>query len=271
MQDGEMDEQRRTRHIISISGGKDSAALAIYLKDRIPELEYVFCDTGAELPETYEYLDRLEAYLGRKIVRLRARTFEDALREMRGFLPSPNARWCTRELKIKPFEQYIGDDIAYNYIAIRADEQHRKGYISKKPNIIPRYPFIEDNITKDDVIRILEQSGLGLPAYYRWRSRSGCYLCFFQRRIEWIGLLENHPELFWKAASFERIDESAGMRFTWSARESLAELARPERIAEIKRKYELQLDRAARSQSAKQLPMFVDDSDDLPGCLICHL
>ncbi|MFZ1474384.1 MAG: phosphoadenosine phosphosulfate reductase family protein, partial [Anaerolineae bacterium] len=47
------------RHIVSLSGGKDSTALAIYMRDRIPDVEYVFCDTGEELPETYEYLDKL--------------------------------------------------------------------------------------------------------------------------------------------------------------------------------------------------------------------
>ena len=30
------------RHVLALSGGKDSAALAVYLKDRIPNLEYVF-------------------------------------------------------------------------------------------------------------------------------------------------------------------------------------------------------------------------------------
>ena len=52
------------RHICGISGGKDSSALAVYLKDEIPDMEYFFCDTGAELPETYEYLSRLEIILG---------------------------------------------------------------------------------------------------------------------------------------------------------------------------------------------------------------
>ena len=35
------------RHIVSVSGGKDSAALAVYLKQAHPEIpaEYVFCDT----------------------------------------------------------------------------------------------------------------------------------------------------------------------------------------------------------------------------------
>ena len=60
------------RHICLISGGKDSTALAIYLRQTKPELdlEYLFCDTHKELPETYEYLTRLEAFLGKPITRL---------------------------------------------------------------------------------------------------------------------------------------------------------------------------------------------------------
>ena len=50
-----------TRHILSLSGGKDSAALAVYLRDRVPEMEYIFHDTGMELPETYDYMARLES------------------------------------------------------------------------------------------------------------------------------------------------------------------------------------------------------------------
>ena len=111
-----------TRHIVNISGGKDSAALALFLRDRYPQIpaEYVFCDTGSELDETYEYLEKLEAYLGKRIVRLNAlddlkvekkhgRTpFDYWLKEVySGFLPTPQARWCTRVLKIRPFERHV--------------------------------------------------------------------------------------------------------------------------------------------------------------------
>ena len=48
-----------TRHILCMSGGKDSTALALYMRDRIPQMEYVFCDTDKELTETYEYLSRV--------------------------------------------------------------------------------------------------------------------------------------------------------------------------------------------------------------------
>ncbi len=267
------DHEPSVRHIVSLSGGKDSTALAIYLKDRIPEVEYVFCDTGEELPETYEYLIKLEAYLGKEIKRLKSRqSFEDMLKSRRGFLPSGQVRWCTEYLKIKPFEEYIGDGICHNYIGIRADETHRKGYISTKPNIIAHYPFIEDGIKKEDVMRILDESGLGLPDYYRWRSRSGCYFCFFQQKNEWIGLLDNHPELYYKAESFEKEDPHTGERYTWAPKESLKELRTPERKKAI---LEEQERRKAKYQESKTnltlFNVFFPEEAGNESCLICHL
>ena len=184
---------QKIRHILGLSGGKDSSALAIYMRDKVPEMEYAFCDTGKELPETYEFLDRLEAFLGKKIERLNAdREFDHWLSVFGGLLPSSQVRWCTRLLKIKPFEEFVGEDKAYNYIAIRADED-RVGYKPLKNvdarNIEPKYPFKEDGITERDVYRILEESGLGLPEYYKWRTRSGCYFCFYQRKAEWNCLI----------------------------------------------------------------------------------
>jgi 3'-phosphoadenosine 5'-phosphosulfate sulfotransferase (PAPS reductase)/FAD synthetase len=230
--------RKRVRHLLGLSGGKDSAALAIYMRDRIPEMEYFFCDTGHELPEVHKYLNRLEAYLGRCIVHLDngGRDFNHYLTIYRNFLPSPQARWCTKHLKLEPFERYVGDDETCSYVAIRADED-REGYTSTKPNITPVFPFIEDGIVKRDVIRILESSGLGLPQYYKWRSRSGCYFCFFQRKIEWVELLEHHPDLFEIAKQYERCDPETGEQYTWSERESLEELSRPERVAQIKAEY----------------------------------
>jgi 3'-phosphoadenosine 5'-phosphosulfate sulfotransferase (PAPS reductase)/FAD synthetase len=206
------------RHIVPLSGGKDSTALSIYLAQTYPQLgfEFVFCDTGAELPETYEYLDRLEHVLGRTIARISAlemldvrakpgrSAFDVVLYEhFNGYLPSPRSRWCTRMLKIHPYEKFIGDAPAYSYIAIRADES-RQGYtggskpvlLSEQPNIIPVYPFKDDGVGLADVQRLLDHSGLGLPGYYEWRSRSGCYFCFYQQIAEWQGLKERHPTLF---------------------------------------------------------------------------
>src|SRR4051812_145290 len=206
------------------------------MRGRVPEMEYVFTDTGKELPETYEVLDKLEAFLGKPIVRLNPeRGFDHWLKIYGGYLPSSRMRWCTRQLKLKPFEKYVGEEPVVSYVGIRADED-REGYISTKPNITARFPFKEAGITKADVLRILNDAGLGLPKYYEWRTRSGCYFCFFQRKVEWVGLLEKHPDLFEKAVAYEKVDPTTGQRYTWQHGESLRELTETARIAEIREK-----------------------------------
>ena len=263
------------RHILSMSGGKDSTALAVYMRDRQPDMEYVFCDTKKELKETYDYLSKVEAYLGKPIIRLNdERGFDHWLEVYGNYLPSPQMRWCTRQLKIRPFERFVGDDRVVSYIGIRGDE-HRDGYISSKPNITPRYPFKEDGITKRDVYRILDESGLGVPDYYKWRTRSGCYFCFFQRKAEWLGLKDNHPQLFKDAKAYEKTDPETGRRFTWAQKESLDELASPERADEIRRRHlkVVQAEKVSRPDRPL-IEVFadsLDQEDDDEGCMICHL
>ena len=278
-----------TRHICGISGGKDSSALAVYLRNEVPEMEYFFCDTGAELPETYEYLTRLEVILGKPILRLNAqRGFDHWFEVFRGALPSPQMRWCTKIMKIKPIEEWIGEDPAISYVGIRADESNRKGYISTKPNIQTRFPFIEDNVDYRHVIRILDDAGIGLPSYYEWRTRSGCYFCFYQRKAEWIGLSERHPELFERAVAIEQkvltdagVDGDAdfgdqamrGRQYTWSGGETLVELRT--RRDQIIDDHQRSLTRSAAARTdlplVEALANVLDDDSEADPCTVCHL
>lgn len=277
------------RHICGISGGKDSSALALYLRERVPEMEYFFCDTGAELPETYEFLTRLEVILGKPIVRLNSeRGFDHWFEVFRGALPSPQMRWCTKVMKIKPIEAWIGDKPAISYVAIRADEANRKGYISTKPNIESRFPFVEDGIDHDGVMGILDDAGIGLPAYYEWRSRSGCYFCFYQRKAEWVGLADRHPELFERAVAIEQkvlldagVDGDAdfgdramaGRQYTWSGGETLVQLR--SRRGEILDRHAAALARAKTTR--RNIPLIealadaLDDDDPDEQCTVCAL
>lgn len=266
------------RHILSLSGGKDSAALAIYMRDRVPQMEYIFHDTDKELPETSDYLARLEAILGKKIAKTStADNFDHWLKVYGGMLPSNHRRWCTRKLKLEPFERYVGDDPVINYVALRADEK-REGYISTKPNIKTVHPFQEDGLVRDDIIRILEESGLGLPSYMAWgRTRSGCFFCFYQQKIEWVRLKETHPDLFEQAKAYEEQSVLHGEEFFWIRGESLADLERPERVAEIKAHWEAT--QARKREQRKNLTLvetlgglIVDDeSQEHEGCLICSI
>ena len=273
------------RHVCGISGGKDSSALAVYMRDKVPEMEYFFCDTGAELPETYTYLKKLEAVLGKPIARLNSRrSFDHYFEVFRGTLPSPQMRWCTKLLKIKPLEKWIGNDETISYVAIRADEKNRKGHISSKPNITTRFPFIEDNLEHADILRILDESRIGLPDYYEWRTRSGCYFCFFQRKSEWVGLADKHPDLFKQAVAIEQkvmndgkssfADQAMKERqYSWSPGETLPELLN--RRSEIEEKHKKSLLKV--KSSRKNLPLVdvlseaLDDDDDVKPCTMCHL
>ena len=365
------------RHVLGISGGKDSAALSIYLKEKYPDLkiDYYNSDTGCELDETLLLIERLESILG-PITRLVAAQgspeptpFHHFLKASGGYLPSPQARWCTQKMKLAEFEKYVGDEPTISYVGIRGDED-REGYVSSKPNIQAIFPFRrniwsidvinkafhnevigqmaeiyrricpedlmgqsleivnrpltknffyskkidalmdlsvktfnhavfeflkttdypvgkldvfplvdnEDVLVKGDIFRILEESGVGVPAYYNEvefevdgktgtysRSRSGCYFCFFQQKIEWVWLYEQHRDLFDKAMEFEKDG------YTWNQGESLAELSRPERIRQIKLDaIKRQEAKRAKEKSSRLVDLFGDDDNDA-FCANCFI
>lgn len=271
------------RHVLGISGGRDSAALAVYMAQHRPELdiEYFFTDTGKELPEVYEFLGRLEGFLGKPIERLNPdRDFDFWLREYKNFLPSPQTRWCTRQLKIKPFEAWVRPSVAagvtvHSYVAIRSDEDYREGYVSGKDNLRTHLPFREAGIDKAGVIELLEAAGVGLPEYYRWRSRSGCTFCFYQQKIEWVRLLDEHPDRFEEAKGYEKNALEHGSPFTWSQGESLDDIAKPERVAQIRSDHEKRLARLKARRLTNALhdePIELDEIYGSAGkmCITCH-
>lgn len=238
---------RKELHVISISGGKDSAALAIYMKEKYPdrEFKYLFFDTEEELQDTYNYLNKLQSILGIKVeYKLPKKSFKELLLQHNDYLPSPTERWCTRKMKLETFlntMQEFKEYTIYNYVGIRADE-NREGLIPTDEHIITVMPFKDDGITLNDVKRILHDAGVGLPAYYDivydkeydieyFRSRSGCYFCFFMRQIEWVWLWEKHPDEYKKAMEFEKSG------YSWIKDMPLSKLIEPDNIDKIKKSY----------------------------------
>lgn len=273
------------RHILGISGGRDSAALAVYMRQNHPDIdmEYFFTDTGKELPEVYDFLNRLEGFLGNRINRLNPdRDFDFWLAEYGHFLPSAKTRWCTRQLKLRPLNLWLREDldkgvVVHSYVAIRADEPNRAGYKSQHPNMKVRFPLRDAGIDKAGVVDLLKDTDIGEPEYYRWRSRSGCTFCFFQQKIEWVRLMEEHPKAFEEARAYEKTAEEHGSPFTWSDGESLDDLAKPERVEAIKADYEKRRARAMRAVRPNPLSARSEPSiDEIFGvfegnsCVVCH-
>lgn len=227
----------KERHLLALSGGKDSAALAVYMREQYPHLpmEYVFIDSGCELPETYAYLDRIRAILGIDIIRIGGASSNDRkdflywLKMKNYYLPSAQKRWCTEVLKLLPYSKWLNDQckniLVHSYVGLRADEKpDRTGFVTNREGMIQHHPFAVDGLVYNDIKQILTDYGLGFPDYYKWRTRSGCFFCFYQTKSEWIGLYQNHPDLYLKASAMEVFDSATGKQFTWNDNISLDEL-----------------------------------------------
>jgi 3'-phosphoadenosine 5'-phosphosulfate sulfotransferase (PAPS reductase)/FAD synthetase len=214
-----------THVIVGLSGGADSSVLALfaaaYLAPLYPNLTFLFTDTLNEPDSCIETLDKIEDITSIKVTRLKP---ELGLLEMvdkyNGFLPSARARWCTKSLKIEPLQAFMktipSESGHISLAGIRFDEADREGIsfqYSMESNTTSAFPFIDLGITKAVVFDLLDRT-IGVPETYKYRSRSGCYSCFFQRNSEAIGMLVNDPQNFATTEKYEKLSEADSER--WS-------------------------------------------------------
>jgi 3'-phosphoadenosine 5'-phosphosulfate sulfotransferase (PAPS reductase)/FAD synthetase len=210
------------KHVIGLSGGKDSTALALRLAEIEPrDYEYICNYTGNELPELFDHLKRMEDVLGKPIKRVGYHTDLYGLIDEAKMLPNFRARFCTRVLKIEPTIEYF-ETLPSNsvlYVGLRADEPLRRGLYGEDINV--RFPMREWGWGLDEVWKYLDQRGVSIP------KRTDCAVCPYQRLGEWRDLWENYPEEYAKGVA---VEEKYGHTFrsaqrdTWPA--SLKDLAK---------------------------------------------
>lgn len=203
-----------TRHLVGLSFGKDSTALALRLREVYPKrtFEYIYTPTGNELPEMIEHILHVQELLGTKLTPVTiGRSLMAESRHQR-MLPNSRARWCTRILKIIPFQAFVASAMpCVIYIGIRADEADRKGveYEEMGEGVTTRYPFVEWDWGIGDVWEYLDDKGVKVP------ERTDCAMCFFQRLGEWWRLWKDHPDEYQKAVQLEDdISEMHGKKCT---------------------------------------------------------
>jgi len=187
------------KYIVSVSGGKDSTATLLFMLERVKkeDLIIVFIDTKWEADETYEYLNYLERKLDIEIIRIESEgMFNLCIRY--GFMPNRVMRFCTENLKIKPFNKWLYENFVsknIDFILVegirrkesksRADTEtfeikkqtyNRKSFYTKK-----LYPIAYWN--KERVFKYIEEKGLKInPLYKMGFNRVGCMPCIFDRK-----------------------------------------------------------------------------------------
>ena len=187
------------KHIVGLSGGKDSTALALRLAEIEPrDYEYICNETGNELPDMKAHWANLEKILGKPIQRVRhARSLTEEIDKI-NMLPNVFARWCTIRLKIEPTIDYFESLPAGStlYVGLRADEMERKGLYGEDINV--RFPMREWNWSEKDVWDYLDSRGICIP------KRTDCALCPYQRLGEWRDLYQNYPDLYAEGVALEK-------------------------------------------------------------------
>lgn len=203
------------KHVVGLSGGKDSTALALWLVENEPrEYEFICNRTGNELPSMVAHWERLERVLGQRIKPVTHSVDLIGLCEEMNMLPNFRMRWCTRILKIEPTIAYMEalPEGSTLYVGLRADEEIRRGIFGE--DMLIRFPLRERGWTVDDVWRYLAKMGITIPA------RTDCALCPYQRLGEWQALWRDHPDQWAVGVALEKKTghtfRSAG-RDTWPA------------------------------------------------------
>jgi len=197
-----MTEQNLTK-IVCLSGGKDSTAMALRLRELHPNEEYKFIctPTGDELPPMVEHWKRLECILGTSLIYLNTKTLFELIREMK-MLPNWRARWCTRILKIEIAQEYYEQHLpAEVYVGLRADEPDRKGNKLFDNNVRQAFPLREWGWGINEVLKYLDRRGVKIP------RRTDCGMCFYQRIGEWWELWREFPARY---AEYEALENEIG-------------------------------------------------------------
>lgn len=218
-------------HVVALSGGNDSTALAVLLQEREPrEYIYVCTPTGDELPEMFEHWLRLGDLLGKRILPIMAHTDLNGVIAEQGSLPNNRMRFCTRILKIEPYRRWLiaraAEGPVVSYVGLRADEEGRAGgAYGDIDGVTMRFPLREWGMDRAAVLAALEQRSIRVP------ERTDCARCFHQRLGEWWRLWREFPEIY---ADAEAQEERFGHTFRNPSRDSW-----PARLSDMRVRFEV--------------------------------
>ena len=158
------------KHIVSFSGGKDSTAMLLRMIELdMPIDNIVFADTGFEFPELYDYIKKVEKYIGREIKVLGSKfTWNERFYgiitrgfnkgRIRGFPKICFPDWCNRDLKLWQLNRYCKGHIVY--LGIASDERHR---VQLNNGRMLKYPLIDWGWTEKKCLSYIKEKGLENP------------------------------------------------------------------------------------------------------------
>ncbi len=189
--------------LVSFSGGKDSLATYLLVKEALGKTRLLFNDTGLEIPETVSYVKEFAENEKVDLVYADAgERFWKAVKVMGP--PARDYRWCCKVVKLAPISLVIKKNFpkgALNFIGQRKYESLSRALSPRIwknrwiPNIIAASPINEWRFI-DVWLYILWKKTRINPLYYMGFDRLGCWLCPASQIGEFEDIKKIHPELW---------------------------------------------------------------------------
>jgi hypothetical protein len=185
---------------LSYGGGVNSTAiLALIAQGKITGIERaVFCDTGAENPGTYDYLEYIRERSPISIDTIKSKEgslFEFCERKV--ILPARYMRWCTDRFKRRPLEQYAKQQgITEWVIGIDAGERKRVNRWKSREGY--EFPLISLGLNRQSCEEAIIAQGWKTP------HKSGCVFCPFSKTKDFAELKVQYPEIFARICELEK-------------------------------------------------------------------
>jgi len=186
------------KYMLSYGGGVNSTAILALIKQgklSYPNLKIVFADTGCEKPSTYCYLRGMQKQFNIEVVKSHLGNLYDFCKE-HTTIPMRQFRWCTDKFKLRPqalWRELHGYDDCKMILGFCFGEEKRA--VSSRDN---EYPLISLKINRDGCKQIIRDVGWEVP------DKSGCYICSFQKKMDWIAMQKNQPDLWQSAVDLEK-------------------------------------------------------------------
>ena len=209
--------------VVSFSGGRTSAYLVWLTKNLGMNAKYVFMDTGAEHPKTYEFVRNVSRNFGVEVTCLRVEvnpelgkgngysviSIDDIQQDLKPWgkmmqkygVPYYGGAFCTDRMKLVPFKKYCDDTFGKgNYetwLGIRADEPNR---LAKKDGI--RYLAEISDFEKQDVLDWWSEQAFDLNLD-EWLGN--CVFCMKKSDLKLAAAQRDEPGMY-----LEFLDEIHG-------------------------------------------------------------
>lgn len=170
-------------------------------------VDIAYCKVREEHPDNERFFRECETWFGQPITILMNEHYDGSILNVfeTNYMRTPSGSPCTRALKRQVRLQYQRPDDTIIFGFTVEEEDRLNDFIDRNPEVPVRAPLIEHQLTKGDVLAMVERAGIELPVMYKLGyEHNNCVGCVKGGMGYWNKIRVDFPEAFDTMAKLER-------------------------------------------------------------------